>query len=810
MRKQGEWLPGGKKSPLWGRLAAALLCLCLLFTLLPATALAAAPSGQVLYAGGVQISSTGYWTTDSDGNVTSAGATQPSDSYIHYDADTNTLTLHNANIKKALDFGNAPPNSLISGAAIGVLNQSGNAELTIQLEGDNTIEDVSTGIYVLALSSSTGAASLTITGNGSLNASGSRNSGIWVQSNNGDATLTIQNADVEAAVTSVAGHGVTVQAGSSSNASLSVEGGSLTATGNSNYGAGIQYTFGSSSSGSGTPSLTVNGNAIVKASGRAGGITSNSSPVTPSGTGIVLNNGTGTVYGNVTLQENLEIGEDDSLTLSTGASLDANGNNVIVDGGTLDSTLATSLGDNVKYTPTVTTASPLSNGTVGTYYKQTLAADGTMPVTWSVSNGTLPAGLSLNASTGEISGTPTAQGANTFTVTATNAYGSDSRQLAITITIPATIPVTGVTLDKSSLTLAEGGSAQLTATVKPDNASNKAVTWESGDTSVATVDTNGKVTAVGAGTATITATTQDGGKTATCVVTVTAQTYNISATPALLNFGAVTGGYAAAPAAQTVPITNTGNQSVTVNLPTSTNYTIAAGTGFTGGTAALAPNAAAEFTVRPKTGLGAGKYGETLTISGSGGASAKVTLSFAVNAAGTPGAGQGGPKQNPPTGVGLPMPPDGSGGHAGQGGRPGAAGPPGRGRAVCSRRAAPQKGQTGPGPYRQAIMARGGQRRAAAFAFAPPGAAFGGKAALPRPRLRPPRLVQPAGKAAAACAARACGLPNRGKSPAIRKKDCRAFCMRRAPKRPGPSRAPACAGAAFGLICFSWLSHFLF
>ncbi|MFQ7158409.1 MAG: Ig domain-containing protein [Ruthenibacterium sp.] len=63
---------------------------------------------------------------------------------------------------------------------------------------------------------------------------------------------------------------------------------------------------------------------------------------------------------------------------------------------------------------------------------------GTAPA-WSVSNGTLPAGLSLNASTGEISGTPTAQGANTFTVTATNAYGSDSRQLAITITIPATI-----------------------------------------------------------------------------------------------------------------------------------------------------------------------------------------------------------------------------------------------------------------------------------------------------------------------------------------------------------------------------------
>lgn len=501
---------------------------------------------------------------------------------------------------------------------------------------------------------SAGTATLNITGDGSLNASGSGNSGIQVQSNSGNATLSIKNAKVTA--TSSYNAGVVIQSSDGSDVSLTVDGGNLTATGSGVSRGGIEFQFGTGESGSGTPSLNVSNSAIVKASGDTGGITSNSSPVTPSGTGIVLNNGTGTVYGNVTLQEDLEIGEDESLTLSTGASLNANGNNVIVDGGTLDSTLATSLGDNVKYTPTITTASPLSNGTVGTYYKQTLAADGTMPVTWSVSNGTLPAGLSLNASTGEISGTPTAQGANTFTVTATNAYGSDSRQLAITITIPATIPVTGVTLDKSSLTLAEGGSAQLTATVKPDNASNKAVTWESGDTSVATVDTNGKVTAAGAGTATITATTQDGGKTATCVVTVTAQTYNISATPALLNFGAVTGGYAAAPAAQTVTITNTGNQSVTVNLPTSTNYTIAAGTGFTGGTAALAPNAAAEFTVRPKTGLGAGKYGETLTISGSGGASAKVTLSFAVNAAGTPGAGQGGPKQNPPTGVGLPMP----------------------------------------------------------------------------------------------------------------------------------------------------------
>lgn len=78
-----------------------LLCvLALCLGLLPVTALAAAPSGQELYVGDMQISTTGYWTTGSDGTVTNAGNTQPSDNYIHYDADTNILTLHNATIKK--------------------------------------------------------------------------------------------------------------------------------------------------------------------------------------------------------------------------------------------------------------------------------------------------------------------------------------------------------------------------------------------------------------------------------------------------------------------------------------------------------------------------------------------------------------------------------------------------------------------------------------------------------------------------------------------------------------------------------------
>ena len=90
--------------------------------------------------------------------------------------------------------------------------------------------------------------------------------------------------------------------------------------------------------------------------------------------------------------------------------------------------------------------------------------------------------------------------------------------------------------------------------------------------------------------------------------------------------------YADVPAAQIVTITNIGNQSVTVNLPTSTKYIITAGTGFENGTATLALDGTATFTVQPKTGLAIGSHSETLNISGSDGTSASVKLSFTVNA----------------------------------------------------------------------------------------------------------------------------------------------------------------------------------
>ncbi len=85
---------------------------------------------------------------------------------------------------------------------------------------------------------------------------------------------------------------------------------------------------------------------------------------------------------------------------------------------------------------------------------------------------------------------------------------------------PDSVKVSGVSIDKPTLSMTEGETANLTAIVLPENATNKAVAWKSGNSGVADVDASGKVTAVKAGTSDITVTTADGGKTATCKVIV--------------------------------------------------------------------------------------------------------------------------------------------------------------------------------------------------------------------------------------------------------------------------------------------------
>lgn len=124
------------------------------------------------------------------------------------------------------------------------------------------------------------------------------------------------------------------------------------------------------------------------------------------------------------------------------------------------------------------------------------------------------------------------------------------------------VPVTGVTLDKETMSLTAGSTGTLTATITPENATNKNLTWTSDNEAVVAVS-DGVVSAVAAGTANITVTTADGGKTATCVVTVTRRSSSSSrpsypiTTPDKTENGSVTVTPTSAKRGSTVTITVT-------------------------------------------------------------------------------------------------------------------------------------------------------------------------------------------------------------------------------------------------------------
>jgi len=118
--------------------------------------------------------------------------------------------------------------------------------------------------------------------------------------------------------------------------------------------------------------------------------------------------------------------------------------------------------------PTITTTT-LPSGTVGTAYSQTLAATGTTPITWSVSGGSLPAGLSLS-SAGVISGTPTASGTFNFTVMATNIASNDTQALSIVINAAA------VTTHTITASAGSGGSISPSGSVSVNNGANQTFT----------------------------------------------------------------------------------------------------------------------------------------------------------------------------------------------------------------------------------------------------------------------------------------------------------------------------------------------
>ena len=165
------------------------------------------------------------------------------------------------------------------------------------------------------------------------------------------------------------------------------------------------------------------------------------------------------------------------------------------------------------YIPVTVTVSPktptLTTG-ANQQFSATVTGTSNTAVTWAATGGSVNNGGLYTA--------PNAAG--TYTIRATSVADTTKYDTATVTVNTVNVPVTGVSLNKASTSLAVGGTETLTATITPSNATNKTVSWSSSNTSVATVS-NGTVTGKAAGTVTITATTQDGGKTATCTVTVT-------------------------------------------------------------------------------------------------------------------------------------------------------------------------------------------------------------------------------------------------------------------------------------------------
>ena len=152
-----------------------------------------------------------------------------------------------------------------------------------------------------------------------------------------------------------------------------------------------------------------------------------------------------------------------------------------------------------------------------------------------------------------INGVVTGRSVGSATITVTTADGSRTASSTVTVG-PRVINVTGVSLDRSSANIIIGNTITLTSTVSPADATNKTVNWSSSNVAVATVSSDGTVTGHSAGSATITVTSSDGNRRATCLVTVVPQIH--AQTPNIIN----------QPASATVAFGTVRNLSVSANV----------------------------------------------------------------------------------------------------------------------------------------------------------------------------------------------------------------------------------------------------
>ena len=584
IRRNEQLEVGGARSR--NRLVAAALRLSLLLTALvvsalalPATALAECVAPNELWVGCTNVVQGGYWKTNEDGTLT---VSESNDYNVYYDGNGN-LWLNNANIV-------GQGSGLSEHKTTGIYAYydewvDTDIALTIHLTGDNS---VSNG-YPIYVAPWGGSASLTITGQGSLTATGTYggNGGIFVKGDT--SSLTIENgADVT--VNCARSSAVTIVADDQGTGTLTVDHATLRAYGyviddpDDPYGICFSYAGSPSDIVDGSRVLRVSGNSIVYTNYMQATYTRLVVDASEEDGGIVFDGKDGTVYGNVTLQEDLEIGEGESLTIPQDATLTIPGGKTLTnngaltiaeggevinnsalfndgsvnvagsitnnhyiynkEGGTFSGTGGlnnnnadssgyfynfgafsgiTVTGNTIQHFVTgVTLTGSLSMAVGGT---ETLTASLTPSnatergMTWTSSDPTIATVTENPNDETEATITALKPGTVTITAKADNLDVTHNKPSATCEVTVSPVPVTGVSLNKTETDLTVGSTETLTATVQPTDATNQNVTWSSDNENVATVE-NGKVTAVGTGSTTITVTTEDGGKTATCTVTV--------------------------------------------------------------------------------------------------------------------------------------------------------------------------------------------------------------------------------------------------------------------------------------------------
>ena len=510
-------LPGRRNCEMKKRFLSLLCVLALCLGLLPVTALAVEGAPHSLYVGNTSLylAEDSYWTTDPYTGLLTQYTGSGDDWNVKYDPSTATLTLNGATINGAHDATSPPYGSGIY--ALCSSNQP--VALTIELIGTNTI----TGHYGIYVNANQGTpsgadASLVIKNsgdNGSLTVTGTGNSGLLISSGSGDASLTINDVSVVASSSSsyYGNVGVCVQSGSDATSSpqlsLAVNGGSLT-TSASEGNDGIQFYVGSSEATGATTSLTVSDNAIVDA--RTGGISASGVSVNPnvdigstdSTSGIVFDGSAGTVYGSVTLQDDLTIGAGETLTVPSGSSLNCNGkltNNgtILASGGTVSGNLSD--GSTTVTTPSISVQPQNKEVTAGETATFTVEASaGSETPTYQWQQKTAASGsdwTDINSATSDsytTEATTTSMNNYQYRCVVTSASGVSVISSAATLTVETYTPPTTYTI-RVDVTPAgagsvsgggsytEGTSVTLTAT---NNPGYRFVGWVESGTTVST------------------------------------------------------------------------------------------------------------------------------------------------------------------------------------------------------------------------------------------------------------------------------------------------------------------------------------